>query len=572
MMMSRWFLFLAGLALLGGLGVWAWRCRPVPPVANPPPSWFVDVTEASGVDFLHDAGPTGTYFMPQIMGSGAAVFDFDGDGQLDLLLLNNGGPKGRPNQLYRQRPDGTFDNVSCGSGLDFAGHNMGVAVGDVNNDGRPDVLVTQYGGIRLLCNNGDGTFMDVTGAAGLVHSRWGTSAAFVDYDRDGWLDLVVVNYVNYDPSVPCRTYSSAMNFCAPKDFPGSVTNLYRNLGATDGGKRPGVRFQDVTASSGFAAAQGPGLGVVCADFDGDGWPDIFVANDGKPNHLWINRRDGTFGEEAVPRGIAFNAMGQAEANMGIALGDLDGDGLFDIFVTHLNVETNTLWKQGPRGLFRDRTVTRGLARPARRGTGFGTVAVDFDQDGALDVAVVNGAVLRAPDAAPGGNFWSAYEQTNQLWANDGKGTFVDRSDCEPALCGVAGVWRGLAYGDLDGDGAVDLLVTGIAGRARLYRNIAPNRGHWLLVQALDPAHGGRPAYGAEIRVEAAGRTWLSWINPGSSYLCSNDPRAHFGLGALRQVEAIRVRWPDGSEQAFPGTPTDRVIVLRKAAPRVGASN
>src|SRR6185437_8129071 len=563
MTLRRWFCGIVAGCLLLGASVWGWHHFQPPPVPLESPPWFVDITTASGIDFTHDAGPTGTYFKPQIIGSGSALFDFDGDDRLDILLLNNGGPKGQPNRLFKQQRDGTFQDLSTGSGLNIAGHNMGVAIGDVNNDGFPDVLVTQYGGIKLFLNNRNGTFTDVTHEAGLEYSRWGTSAAFVDYDRDGWLDLVVVNYVAYDPSVPCRLFDGALDFCHPRSFPSVPANLYHNLGRTDGGKPPRVRFQDVTRSSGFESASGPALGVLCADFDGDGWPDIFVANDGKPNHLWINQKNGVFKEEALARGIAFNAMGQAEANMGVAMGDVDGDGFFDLLVTHLTTETNTLWKQGPRGLFSDRTVATGIARPIQRGTGFGTVLADFNQDGFPDLAVVNGRVSRSPTVPLGSDFWAVYAQRNQLFANDGTGNFRDRSLLDPAFCGTPAVWRGLAYGDLNDDGALDLLATSAGGRARLFRNVAPDRGHWLLVQAIDPAHGGRPAYGAEVRVEAGQRKWLGWINPGSSYLCSNDPRAHFGLGSVEHIDAIQVRWPDGSEERFRETRIDTMVKLVK---------
>jgi enediyne biosynthesis protein E4 len=539
-----------------------------PTKVDPEFTWFEDKTDELGVQFVHDAGKTGKYFMPEIVGSGVAAFDYDNDGLLDLYFLTNGGPDSpATNRLFHQGQDGKFTDVSKGSGLDIPGRNMGVAIGDVNNDGWPDVLVTQYGGIKLFLNNGDGTFSDVTKDAGLDNLFWGSSAAFVDYDRDGWLDLVVVNYVNYDPARWCAGPSSTRDYCGPMAFDPVAARLFHNLGRVPGAKPGAVRFKDVSQESGLASRPGPGLGVFCADFNGDHWPDIFIANDGKANHLWINQRDGTFKEEGAQRGIAYNCQGRPEANMGIAIGDVDGDGLFDLFVTHLTTETHTLWKQGPRGLFQDRTAAAGLTAPRWRSTGFGTALGDFNNDGALDLAIVNGKVRREQGVvAPPGEaidpFWSVYFDRNQLFINDGKGSFRDISEDNPSLCGTGRVGRGLAVASLNNDGALDLIVTNTASRARVYRNVAPQRGHWLLVKAIDPSLH-RDAYGAEVTVRAGGQTWMRWINPGYSYLSSNDPRAHFGLGKAGMVDLIEVVWPDGSEEIFPGMEADRLVVLRK---------
>jgi hypothetical protein len=576
--------------------------------------WFEDVTCKVGVHFVHDAGDLSKYQQPQIHGSGVALFDFDGDGRLDIYLLTFGGPDSRStNRLYKNMPDGTFQDVTEGSGLGIAGYSTGVAVGDVNNDGWPDVLVTGYGGIRLFVNNGNGTFTDVTEQAGLKNPLWAASANFFDYDRDGWLDLVVVNYLENDPSRVCHSRSGERDYCGPAVFHGTVSKLFHNLGplppnpsppkrgrgekdcpltpnpsppkrgrgenegkplAPRGGERGGgerglVRFQDVTVASGLARLPGPGMGVCCADFNGDGWPDIFIANDGQPNCLWINQKNGTFTEEAFNRGIARDGMGQAQAGMGIAIGDVDGDGLFDIYVTHLDIEQNTLWQQGPqRGQFRDRTARSGLLTREWPGTGFGTLMGDFDQDGWLDLAVVNGAVLRGTsirNPALGAHL-QYYGERNQLFRNEGQGKFQDVSRWNNPFCAVANVARGLACGDLDGDGALDLVVTTVAGPARVFRNATRSRGHWLLVRALDPRLR-RDAYGAEVRVQAGTRQWLRIVNPGESFQSSSDPRVHFGLGEAAHYDAVHVLWPDGRAEVFPGGAADQLRVLRRGEGR-----
>jgi hypothetical protein len=536
-------------------------------VAEPPaegPIWFRDDTAAVGLQFVHNAGPVGRFFMPQAIGSGAALLDYDNDGLFDLYFVQNGGPQSRAcNKLYHQMPDGHFEDVSRGSGLDIAGWGMGVAVGDFDNDGFVDVYVSQYGGGRLFHNRGNGTFEDVTTRAGVTLPGWGTSCCFVDYDRDGWLDLVVVHYVDYDPALPCGPANGEHDYCSPSNFPGSSMRLFHNRGKDAAGRWLG--FEDVTARAGVAKP-GPGLGVVCADFDGDGWPDILVANDGKPNHLWINRHDGTFADEALSRGLAFNGTGQAQANMGVALGDVAGSGRFDVFVTHLTEEAHAFWQQSTPGYFEDRTIAARLARPQWRGTGFGTILADFDLDGALDLAIVNGRVTRTRGALPADSgldpYWRPYAERNQLFAGDGTGQFHDVSGDNPAFCGSHAVSRGLVWGDLGNRGRIDLVVTSVAGPARYYRNVAESRGHWLMVRAIDP-RWHRDAYGARITVEAGDRRWVSWINPGQSYLCSGDPRAHFGLGAATKVDRIQVAWPDGLTEDFTATGVDRLIAVER---------
>ncbi len=537
--------------------------------------YFSDGTRELGVDFVHATVAAPPYFMPRSVGSGVAIFDFDGDSRLDLYLLQNAGPDAAAkNCLYRRTEEGRYVDVSAGSGLDVSGFGMGTAAGDINNDGRVDLFLTEYGRVRLFLNRTEGSqprFEDITAAAGIENPFWGTSTSFVDYDRDGWLDLVIVNYLNYDPSRWCADDSSRQEFCGPDAFPGRMTKLYRNLG-----EQPDVqvRFEDVTVASGLAAQPGPGLGILCADFDGDHWPDLFVANDGQPNHLWINQRDGRFAEEAVERGIAYNAMGKAEANMGVAIGDVNGDGLFDLFVTHLTEETHTLWRQEPRGFFLDQTAASRLIGASQRSTGFGTVMADIDNDSDLDLILVNGRVTRSANPAKQSSkladaFWRPYAEQNQLLLNAGDGNFDNVSSANPAFSGEAAVSRGLAVADLDDDGGLELIVTRVGQAPGVYRNVCQRRGHWMLVRALDPTLR-RDAYGAEITVRYGDRTGLRWISPGYSFLCSNDPRAHFGLRDATTYDSIEVVWPDGATEEFPGGDADRVIELKRGTGQISA--
>lgn len=525
-------------------------------------SWFEDVTEKCGLNFVNHAEST-NYFMPVSMGSGGAIFDFDNDGRMDLYLVRCvASGSGAKNQLYHQETDGKFKDASAGSGVDVAGYGMGVAVGDVNNDGLPDLLSTEYQGARLFVNRGGGKFEDASASVGIENPAWAMSASFFDYDRDGWLDLVIANYVDYIPTQQCFDTRNVPEFCGPKGFAGTVTRLFHNESA-----QGGLHFRDVTVRSGIVKKPGPGLGVLCADFDADRWPDILVADDGQPNRLFINQRDGTFKDEASIRGLAYNGLGGTAANMGIAIGDVNSDGLFDLFITHLNWEQHTFWKQDPRGFFQDQTALQGLANTGWRGTGFGTVFADFDCDGDVDLTFANGSIRRVTDSSPRvagiDGFWSSYAQRNQVFANEGAGKFSDVSEAHPTLCGHAAVGRGLASGDFNNDGAVDLLLMNAGSPARILQNTCGKGGNWLIVRGIDPALGGRDAYGAEIIVEAGGQRLWRLIQPGYSYLVSNDPRAHFGLGRHTRVERVRVIWPDGTEETFPGTSANQIVILRK---------
>jgi hypothetical protein len=544
---------------------------------------FHEVTREVGLDFQQQLEPPGSFFFPEINGTGAAFVDFDRDGRLDILLVNFGigylpatsqaATAARPTtRLYHQTAAGHFVDVTETSGLGDTGIGIGVAVGDINNDGYPDVYLTKYGPDRLFLNLGDGRFDDITAAAGIDNPRWGTSACFFDFDRDGWLDLYVANYVDYHPRKCTRRGGGDEDYCGPHMFPYVAHKLYRNdSGRQDAANgRHRVCFTDVSLASQIARQRAPGMGVVPADFNGDGWPDLYVANDQTASFLWINQHDGTFRDEAVAYGCAYDAAGKTRANMGIGLGDLDGDGRLDLFVTNLDGERNLIYRNDAPGVFREASAESGMGDASLTYTGFGTVLADLDHDGDLDVVLVNGAVRRplTPRAAfqphpsvPA--FWRPYAEPNQIFLSDGGGRFRGfLCDREPFTSTVE-VSRGLAVGDVDNDGDLDLLVTNVAGPARLYFNIAKREGRWLEIQAVLPCCGGRDDYGALVTVTAGSRQWTSLLQPAYSYLCSNDPRVHLGLGLTDRVDRVEVQWSDGTREAFPGGPVDRLLILEK---------
>ncbi len=545
---------------------------PVSAAVSPP--WFVEVAAECGLHFAHTSGATGAFYFPEIAGSGCGLFDYDGDGDLDVYALQaydfdrpDAAGRGR-NRLFRNdlstgpdgRPRMRFVDVTDEAGLGDDGYGMGCAVGDYDNDGDLDLYVTNFGPNRLYRNNGDGTFTDVSAFAVPSEDRWSTSAAFLDYDRDGALDLYVANYVNFrlHENKICYSPGGRRDYCGPQSFDPVTDRLFHNNG--DG------TFADVTAEAGIDRAAGSGLGVVAADFNGDGFPDIYVANDGNANQLWVNQGDGTFRNTALLAGAAYNADGMAEAGMGVSASDFDRDGDEDIFLSHLQAETNTLLVNDGVGRFDDRTEDFSLAALSRSFTGFGTEWADLDGDGDLDLFVANGAVKiveqRAADPYPYGN-------PNLLLRNTGEPAFVFEDAAAlggPALA-VVETSRGAAFGDLDNDGDIDILVSNSNGPLRLLRNEVGHHHAWLALRLVGTA-SNRSAIGAVVTLRRPGRRPpRRRVHADGSYLSVNDLRVYFGLGNDRRPQTVIVAWPSGRVERFDDLPVGRQHELREGKGR-----
>jgi len=551
------------------LAVLLWQ--PLPSLAE---VLFADATEASRLSFEHFNGMSGALYFPEMMGGGVALFDYDGDGDLDVYLVQGQMLGGKPvseatfapryslpltDRLYRNDlEDGVlrFTDVTTDSGLRAEGYGMGVAAADYDNDGDVDLYVTNYGANQLWRNVGDGKFEEVTSEAGVGDARWSVSSAWVDYDRDGWLDLYVGNYVGYsftNPK-PCRSSTSARDYCSPLVYEPQVDSLFRNRG--DGS------FEDVSASAGIRKAYGGALGVVAADFNGDRWPDIYVANDGVANQLWINGAGGAFSDEAVMAGVGVNMDGSPEASMGVDAADFDGDGDEDLFMTHLSRETNTLFVNDGKGWFEDRTVAMGLANPSFASTGFGTAWFDYDNDGWLDLLVANGAVTRIEDQLMAKEPYPL-RQPNQLFRNGGDGRYQEVTAEAGSAFALSLVSRGAAFGDLDQDGDSDVVIVNNAGPAQLLLNMTGDSSNWVGLRLLT-VDGVRDAYGARVVLEGEQPLWRRSRADGS-YASSNDPRVLFGLGdTTTDRVSVRVIWPDGKQEHFPDLAVARYHVLRQS--------
>jgi len=565
---------------------------PDDPAAREPlplPAPVFEEIAAPGLDFRYDNALSGAFLMPEISCGGAALFDADGDGDLDLFFVQGAplvpppaaaaadGDDDRPpppsDRLYRNdltrdasgAPRFAFTDVTAAAGVTDDVYGCGVAAGDYDDDGDVDLYVANVGPNRLLRNRGDGRFEDVTAAAGAGDDRWSSSAIFTDYDGDGWLDLFVVNYVLYDARHPkaCRTASGQPDYCNPAAYPGVPNRLLHNRG--DG------TFEDVSRAAGPGSARGKSLGTVAADLDGDGRTDLYVTNDGEANELWLQTRPGRFEESALYAGCAVNGRGQPEASMGVVAEDDDGDGDLDLFLTHLTGETHTLYRNDGSGGFRDATTAAGLGVASLPFTGWGTVWSDVDNDGWLDLPVVDGAVRTLPALAAAGDPYP-FHQPDQLYRNLGAsgrpGVYADASAAAGASFAEPRVSRGLAAGDLDDDGDLDLVVVDLLQPARLLLDRIGQDRPWLGLRLVG-GDGGGDQLGARVDLLAADGSVLATRRAASDggFASARDPRVLFGLGSAPAATsyAVRVTWPGGTREGFRGLAPGRYTTLRRGS-------
>lgn len=550
----RELLRMAGVALTVGASPWKFAPRRNP--VN-----FVDVAERAGVCFVHDNAASPRKFLIETMGAGCGWIDYDQNGLLDLYLVNSAATKAyEPKKalrsaLYRNNGDGTFTDVTEKAGVGAEGlFGMGVAAGDYDNDGFPDLFVLGYGRCILYRNNGDGTFADVTERAGVKNEgKWGSSAAWFDYDNDGRLDLVIANYVAWAPELDfwCGDHAPGMrSYCHPDDFDAVPPTLYHNNG--DG------TFTDVSKSSGIALKPANGLGVVTFDYDGDGWQDVFIANDSLPNLLFHNNRDGTFTETAYMAGVAVSLDGQPEAGMGVDAGDTTGSGRLDLAVTHLDSQLARLYRNSGK-YFDDVTLSSKIGYATYHMSEFGTRFMDYDNDGALDLFMACGHVLDNVHRYKSDVF---YAEPKLMFRNTGRGTFENASDQLGPDFLRPMVSRGTAVGDFDNDGDLDILVSNSGQRPQLLRNDGGNANHWLQILLIG-AKSNRDGVGARVKVTAGSLVLREEKKGGMSYQSAQDPRLHFGLGERSKVDAVEIWWPSGEQTKLGSLPADQVIAVRE---------
>ena len=538
----------------------ALRARQQSPSVPSPTVVFRDVAAAAGVNVTHVNGASPEKYFAEIMGSGGLFFDFDDDGWIDIFLVDGGSiadatvAAAARHRLYRNRHNGTFEDVTSQSGIRHREYGMGACAGDYDNDGAVDLYITNYGPNVLYRNMGHGRFTEVPGAGGAGTALWSTSCAFTDVDRDGFLDLFVTNYVQAEKTnnkfCGKRSPVTLRGYCHPLAYDPSPNVLYRNTGKGT--------FVDISAKAGIAGFRGNGLGVAVTDINDDGWPDVFVANDGKPNFLFRNTGKGTFEEVGLLAGVSLAADAKPRAGMGTAFGDFDGDGRLDLVVTNHEFEMHSLFRNLGGGLFTDVTLESGLGPVTLPYVGFGVAFFDYDNDGRRDLAIVNGNVV---DNIAEFRKGAKHAQPSLLLRNTGDRFLNVGGQAGPAFA-VETVSRALAKGDIDNDGDLDLLITSNGGPVQLLLNEGGNRNNALLVKTIG-TKTNRDGIGARIRLTAGGRTLVDQVTSGSSYLTQHDMRVHFGLGASTKVDRLEVTWPDGRVDAIENLPVNHVITVRE---------
>ncbi len=521
------------------------------------PVRFTDVTAAAGIHFLHNSGRAGKKWLPETMGSGCAFFDADGDGWSDILLINGKDwtPRGRHSTaaLYRNNHDGTFTDITKGSGLDIEIYGMGVAIADYDNDGREDVYITALGGDHLFHNEGGGKFRDVTREAGIDNAAFSTSAAWLDYDRDGEVDLFVANYVAWSPKMDlwCSLDGATKSYCTPESYKGAPSKLYRNLG--------NGKFEDVTKKAGLADSTSKSLGVTVIDYNNDGWPGLFVANDTQPNKLYRNNRNGTFTEEGLRAGVAFGEDGVARGAMGADSADYDRSGRAHLLVGNFSNQMLGLYHNEGNGLFVDEAPRSAVGRSSLLSLTFGVFFFDYDLDGYPDIFAANGHIEEEIGRVQPR---IQFREPPLLFHNAGNGRFEDVSRSAGPDFARPIVARGAAYADFDHDGDLDLLISTNDGPAYLLRNDGGNRNHWLTMRLVG-TRSNRDALGAVVRLESAsGKQWQT-VHSGSSYCSQSDLALTFGLGHDPQVSAIEIDWPSGAKDRLTNIAANQFLTIQE---------